>query len=204
MEILITKNKIPWYCKILPFVGDLLGATIALIFLAIFYIPIKLFGKGNKEANKRKIVDIKNNELEWEFFTEQEGLKIYESTIWDWPKELDHIDNDDEMLVKRLKTEPEMAVLDHIYFSNFYPYDMENFFVEYHKGLYLIAYPNKNEQKDNYALYHLNYRSKKLNKIKDFFSCADEVNYPNYESLELISKTWDEKETLLIIQKNAT
>ncbi len=87
-------------------------------------------------------MDIDTHQLDWELIIEKEGIKVYESLINDWPNELKFIDfHHGDEYVKKFKTEPEIKELNKYYFGAFLPYEIENNFLEYHNGIYLIAYP---------------------------------------------------------------
>lgn len=66
-----------------------------------------------------------------------------------------------------------------------------------HEGIYLIAYPTK-EKPESATLYHLNFKEQKLIKIKEGILSVDKVNMAKDGTLEIETKNYHLKETIII------
>jgi hypothetical protein len=169
--------------------GNIIGAVLAVIFailLSPFIILSKLFN-GNQKG--REIKDIHDMTLCWKLIIENEYIKVYEAFIEDWPEDLAFIDfHDGDEYVKKFKTDPEIEELDKYYFGEFFPYDIDNNYVEYHNGIYIIAYPSDKNDEDNFTLFHLDFKERKLNKIQENVLPVKRVNYPGDNSIEIVTK----------------
>lgn len=201
MEISVSEKKLSRKTQIINFIGDLIGATIALIFVPIIFLLSKLFPRTRKE---REVKDINKIDLHWELIIENTFIKVYESYIDDWPKELEFIDfHQGDEFVKKFRTEPEIEELNNYYFGDFMPYDIENNFLEYDNGIFIIAYPTAKNEPDKFTLFHLDFESKQLTKIKENVLSLTEINYPNNYSIEIVSRDADRQETILVKKKSA-
>ncbi len=205
MEIVIKKQKNPWYSKIVPYIGNIFGAMVSVFVLIILYIPMRLSKSSWEKPRRRNIKTIVNNELNWKLIFDKKDIKVYEANIcepglWDYPKELKYMDlaESREICIKKFKTEPVIKELEDLFFSELYPYDDKNTYLEYHNGIYIIAYPKSKDDPEKHVLYHLGFDKKNLIKIKDDMPRIDKVSYPDKQSIKMIHKSWDTKETILI------
>jgi hypothetical protein len=198
MDISIYEVKHTRTKRKLNIIGNTIGAIFALIFLPVFYVLSILF-PGNK--NKREIKDINDIPLNWKLIINNQFIKVYESIIGDWPKELEFIDfHQGDEFVKKFRTDPEIEELNKYYFGDFMPYDIENNYIEYHNGLYIIAYPIDKNEPDNYRLFHLDFEARKLNLIKENVLIVEQVKYPDENSIEIVTKDAD-KQIVIKIKK---
>jgi uncharacterized membrane protein len=193
-HIKLTRNDIR-----LNSIGNIIGAAVAVIFIIILspIIIISNLFPGNKK--EREIKDIHNMTLDWKLIIENEYIKVYQAFINDWPEDLAFIDfHHGDEYVKKFKTDPEIEELNKYYFGEFLPYDIENNYIEYHNGIYIIAYPLEKNDADNYTLFHLDFQERKLIKIQENILPVKRVNYPDDNSIEIVTEGADEQIVICI------